>query len=226
MTNTETNRSLGTTQGCTLLIGSSVLQRIKLKGLKRNVRVSTNRGAQPPQIRRALQRQDLQSFSTIIIQAGGNDAANNRDYDSIENDLIAIITDIQEANADAEIFFSTVFSRADVDVSVVNDIIRDVCWEYNINVIPCDERMYDPNSYLYWWDRKHLSDRGTAVLLKLYDSFVLILKSRDHRARDTTCDFCGERGHTSRRCRHGDQVECWNCRQFGHKAKLCRYNTY
>ena len=36
------------------------------------------------------------------------------------------------------------------------------------------------------------------------------------------CYNCGEKNHTTERCRHGRPIVCTNCQRTGHKAKYCR----
>lgn len=66
-----------------LPINSSILQRIKIRGLHINVRASTNRVC----IRKILQQYDVSSLKNIIIQAGGNDVSNQLYMEATENDF-------------------------------------------------------------------------------------------------------------------------------------------
>ena len=210
--------------GKTLIVGSSIVKRIQPRGLTRSVSVSVNRGAQLPRIRQKLKRANPANFENIIIQAGGNDAANKRKtLAAIENDLVHIITDIKAVSRETKVYIAAVTCRRDTDVSKVNSIIYRVCEAHDATVIPCDEIFYNENSRLYNDDGIHLSDRGTAKLLKLYDTFVPILVPRKDNCEEKCCFFCGEHGHISKNCRHGGKVECWNCWRTGHKAKYCPY---
>jgi NADH pyrophosphatase NudC (nudix superfamily) len=39
-----------------------------------------------------------------------------------------------------------------------------------------------------------------------------------------SCWFCGETNHISTNCRHGHQIQCRACGQYGHKEKSCHYS--
>ena len=39
----------------------------------------------------------------------------------------------------------------------------------------------------------------------------------------TGCEYCGEPNHRAQTCRHGIQLQCRRCSQFGHKEKYCIY---
>ena len=184
--------------GKTFIVGSSIVKRIQPRGLTRSVSVSVNRGAQLLWIRQKLKRANPANFNNIIIQAGGNDAANRKKtLAAIENDLVNIITDIKAVSRETKVYIAAVTCRRDTDVSKVNSIIYRVCEAHDATVIPCDEIFYNENSSLYNDDGIHLSDRGTAKLLKLYDTFVPILVPRKDNCEEKCCFFCGEHGHIS-----------------------------
>ncbi len=45
---------------------------------------------------------------------------------------------------------------------------------------------------------------------------------RNHSSHKTTkCWYCGETGHISEHCRHGDRIRCHKCNSYGHKQKHC-----
>ena len=46
--------------------------------------------------------------------------------------------------------------------------------------------------------------------------------SSRHTNSGRGCYNCGEKNHTTERCRHGRPVVCTNCQREGHKAKFCR----
>ena len=68
--------------------------------------------------------------------------------------------------------------------------------------IPISGRI-EVNSFLFWKDQIHLSDEGTAVLLKAYNEFIHILKRysvKDRYKGKLYCFFCGQEGHRIEQC--------------------------
>ena len=43
-----------------------------------------------------------------------------------------------------------------------------------------------------------------------------------HYSNDKMCWFCGEQNHLSQNCKHGHELQCNYCYQYGHKAKFCK----
>ncbi|XP_061185217.1 uncharacterized protein LOC133193275 [Saccostrea echinata] len=113
-----------------LIIGSSILQRVRTRGLQKGVHVRTNRGAKLSHIKAKLLKINVAEYSHIIIQAGGNDASSHRDMDAIEHDAAEIISNIKHRSPGTKVYFSEVLPRRDVDVSHVNTTLKYVCDEY------------------------------------------------------------------------------------------------
>ena len=70
----------------------------------------------------------------------------------------------------------------------------------------------------YLRDNIHLSEAGTATLLKGYNGVVSIVKHRVHKGSRF---YCGENGHNMKKCHHGEKIKCFHCGIRGHKAKHC-----
>ena len=64
------------------------------------------------------------------------------------------------------------------------------------------------NFHQYYRDNIHLSEAGTATLLKGYNEFVPIL---NQRAQKESYFYCGENGHNTKKCRHGEKIKCFHC---------------
>ena len=175
-------------------------------------------GATTSDVRAKIDSMDLSEIENVILQVGGNDASNKRDRKALEIDLVETVNTIKEKSPNARVFISDVTPRIGADVRYVNEIIRDVCHRYGATRIPTTERIRFVNFYQYWKDNIHLSDAGTATLLEGYDAFVPILKPW---IQTEGCYFCGENGHNTKKCRHGQKIRCYCCGFWGHKAKHC-----
>ena len=220
----------------TLLIGASILKGIQTWGLHSNVRVKTLRGAHLPRIRRELDETRLDNIGNIVIQAGGNDASSGRSLDEIKTNFSEIIQDIQRRAPHVHIFVSQVLPRVKsirvkprvkLDIAPVNDVINSVCAEFGATVIESTKSIWKVCPKFYMADDLHLSDAGTAQLLKVYEKYMYtpVLKVKSIRSAQN-CYFCGENGHNSAKCKHGSKVQCYMCGQFGHKSKFCAWNQY
>ena len=208
-------------EGKTFIIGSSILQRIKHRGLQRNVSVRTMTGAHISHVRDRIERTRLEHVSNIIVQAGGNDVSSKRNLNHIINDFIDIITDVNSRSPETRIFLAEITPRVGVDTMPVNAMLHRVCQEYNATLIRTTDSKPFVNTSQYWKDGLHLSDFGTKKLLQTYDRYTPILKARNQTGQTDTSHYCGESGHIARDCRHGDKIECYSCGHLGHNAKDC-----
>jgi len=221
----------------TLTVGSSILQRIVTKGLSRNTKIRTYRGATTSHIKHHLEENtSLNDFQNFILQVGGNDASQGREPELIECEYTNIIQVIRGSVPNANIFLSECPPRRDVNVNCVNSIIRTVAKDYKVDVIKTNSHFLSKNGHLdnalIWRDGIHLTNKGTATLVKLYNNVIPIIKEnvqhndRGHTPQNTTCFNCGENGHNTRSCRHGMKVQCWCCGGYGHKARMCWYREW
>ena len=111
----------------TLIVGSSIPQRIVTKGLSRNTKIRTYRGATTSHIKHHLEENtSLNDFQNFILQVGGNDASQGREPELIECEYTNIIQVIRGSVPNANIFLSECPPRRDVNVNCVNSIIRTV----------------------------------------------------------------------------------------------------
>ena len=87
-----------------------------------------------------------------------------------------MIETIRKTNENANIFLSECPPRRDVNVKEVNNVIRNVARDYKINLIDTYNKFITKNGNndiaLIWRDGVHLTDRGTATLLKHYHNYV------------------------------------------------------
>ena len=120
-------------------------------------------------------------------------------------------------------YISEVLPRIDVerrDLLELNSIIEGVCEMYGATFIPSTSVISKISARNYWFDHLHLSDFGTAKLLKIYNKFVPVIKAKEAKS---SCFNCGENGHNTKRCHHRGKLQCYACHEFGHKAKFCPY---
>ena len=210
-------------EGTTLIIGSSILQRINTRGLQRNVRVRTMTGAQISRVRDRIEKISLENITNIIVQAGGNDVSVNRNLAAIKNDFVEIIDNVKARSPKTRVFIAEITPRAGVDTSYANAMLSSVCEEHDATLIRTTDSIPFVNAMQFWKDGLHLSDSGTATLLKAYDQHVPIMKNRARFGQTDICHYCGESGHSTQNCRHGGKIQCYSCGGHGHKAKYCAW---
>ena len=199
-----------------LIIGSSILQRISTRGLRRGVKVKTMRGAQISDIRMELLSMNVKKYDNIIIQGGGNDVSNNRDIEEIEDDFVGIIEETRKRSPGTKLYLAEVTPRCDADVTEINSMMRGIAIAYSASIVETSRYIPSISKQNHWKDDLHLSDRGTWKLLNAYNDKVLILKEK---TKSDSCFYCGERGHNTDKCRHGMKIQCYNCGNVGHKYR-------
>ena len=80
-----------TTGPSTLIIASSILQKIDKRSLRRDVEVVMMRGAETSDVRQKIRDMDLSGSKNVILQVGGNDASNKRDPEAVEHYFVETI---------------------------------------------------------------------------------------------------------------------------------------
>lgn len=207
----------------TLLIGTSILKLVNKRGLSRSVDVSTNRGAIIPKLRKVLFDLDLTKYATIIVHAGGNDLSQGESISDIIYEYERLLNVIISNSTDINVLISGVTPRRDTDVYPLNDALARFCHQHSLRFI--DNYSSVNNNECMDRDGIHLSRRGTSQLLQNINEATAIFKSNHTMAGAfngrSKCGYCGESGHTERRCRHGMPIQCRKCNQYGHKVKFC-----
>ena len=172
---------------------------------------------------------DLTKYNQIIILVGGNDASEGRSLNQIQSDFESLLYAARYCSPDTcKIMISGLPPRVDTRVKVINDLIIDLCEDFNIQYIPQYASFFlqnqDINLRLYNRDNIHLSSIGTSQLLRNINMFAPIFRHYN----EEYCLYCGETGHMTQVCRHGKPTECFRCHKYGHKQSLCTslYYTY
>ncbi|KAK6173328.1 hypothetical protein SNE40_016800 [Patella caerulea] len=210
----------------TLIVGSSILQRIRMRGLSGNVEVHTHRGATLPTILHRIVGLNIPDFDKIIIQAGGNDISQGQTTEHIKQDYTKIFQHIKYCSPSTDVYFSEITPRRDVEVLPINHLLEQLSKELGATFIRHSTDLILESSS-FWKDGIHLSDRGTSRLLQSYDKHLPIVKPKEnvYTKRSDHCFYCQQRGHNTNTCRNGDYVTCRTCGVAGHKAKSCIYSN-
>jgi hypothetical protein len=90
---------------------------------------------------------------------------------------------------------------------------------------------YSPHTY-------HTDDRGSIISQResdhypkrrnadYYSPHAYHTDERVEKNSNVVCDFCGENGHVTKVCRHGDYIQCGLCGEYGHKKKHHRDSSF
>ena len=218
----QTANNKGTAK--TLIIGSSVLKGIQTKGLT-DTHVCTNRGADINRLIEVVESRDISQYKNIVVHIGGNDFSNGDSLRHIRNNYESLLYLIKDkSDTHSVIMLSSVTPRYGLNVSPVNEVIMDLCEQFNLQFIDHGFSFYDKNGKvnngLYYTDGIHLSKKGTATFLRDINSYVSILKNQNNAGY---CYYCGESGHNAIKCRHGQEIQCFSCGCYGHKQKYCSF---
>lgn len=199
-----------------LIIGSSVLKGIKIKGLH-DTDVRTIRGGTINRITDELMRNDLSSYKNIILQIGGNDIAQHGDLKRFEDDYESLLYATRAyANRDTNIIVSGLLFRSDVCTYSANLILENLCDFLGLMFIN-QYKIFNETAFSHYTrDGIHLSRRGTSAYLKSIHKIIAILKSSP-----AVCANCGEQNHQTILCNYEKKLKCFRCGFFGHKQKFC-----
>ena len=110
----------------TLLIGSSMIKGVNIKGLKKGTLTHAKEGAGIESITEEIKLFDLRKFTNIIIYIGGNDAADGMNTDNFESKYNKLLQNVQLKNPNCEILLCELCPRYDVDVREFNNVIYQV----------------------------------------------------------------------------------------------------
>ena len=103
----------------TLLLGDSLLKGVNSKGLKNGVTVCAKGGATIKDIWSEISVYNLNTFHSIFVCVGGNDASKGTGTSQYEDKNDELLSSIRSANRDCTINICKVAPRGDVDVSCI-----------------------------------------------------------------------------------------------------------
>ena len=223
----------------TLLIGDSILKGINKRGLLDNIQVCTLPGATSKDIALHLKKRPLQNFDKIVIYVGGNDNFKSGPR-YIHDELKKSIQYLQETYSHMAIYLCAVCPRVDVNVTQVNELIKQLASQTSSTFINVYESFVygdgRPVNIFYGKDRVHLNPTGTRALIMAINNVVEIIKRRNYDQRRQT----GSNDHVyiSREHVTGDhfyrrhantsnltRVHCRHCGRDNHTSEDCRLPT-
>ncbi|CAG2204011.1 unnamed protein product [Mytilus edulis] len=158
------NRFTGENNKTTLIIGSSILKGIQPRGLQ-NTEVCTNRGANIDRLIDVLQKKDMSTYRTIIIHIGGNDLDNGDNLQSIRDNYEALLYLLNfKCHPHCKFVVSGILPRKGLNMHNPNEMLKDLCEQFNLQFIDHTNMFYDKNynlSYSFFHhDGIHLSKKG------------------------------------------------------------------
>lgn len=163
-----------------LIIGDSILKGVHRKGLFDSVDVNTIRGARSQHIRSNLSGAKTDSYSKIVLHYGGNDVADGKSLQTLRQEMREIVTSLQQRQC--TVYLCTLCPRLDVDVSTVNDMIRELCADTSAICIDNYPSFILGNGSVvknnFHRDGIHLNNQGTRTLLSNINSTVAIYRAR------------------------------------------------
>ena len=166
----------------TLLIGDSILSGVNRKGLKRYVECQSIPGATIDVLLEKIKIYDIKNFDNIIIYVSGNDAAQNRDTEYIEEKYEQLISFIKSKNPTVTIFLCNVCPRGDTSVTDVNELIKRQSAVHETVFIDTCKNFYNKHEQLksHFYkprDNIHLSSSGVRGLLGAICQHINIVDS-------------------------------------------------
>ena len=152
-----------------LLMGDSLISGINKNGLKEKVYKHGISGATIDTLIEEIEMYDLQNFSHIILNVGGNNASNKTDCEYFEEKYDQLICFIKEKKKDCKIVLVNSCPRGDADVSQINEIISELADQHEIMLVDAYKAFFNKKGQLaqnyHSSDKIHLSDSGVKRLV-------------------------------------------------------------
>lgn len=211
----------------TLLIGSSILKRVRTNELNSDTTVRSFPGATTVTLKDKLEHYDIDSCKTVILHIGGNDADNGDDIDTFCDNYIALLESL--ASDDRRLIVSGLLPRKTVNLEPYNEQLRSLCAENDIefvenydNFLPASGEI--PASY-FWKDKVHLNEHGKRKLLSNINDLCKV--TNDQNSSQPRRMFQGSRQGArppQRRGPHSMSKFCHICQINRHTTQECWYN--
>ena len=152
----------------TLIIGSSMIKGVNIKGLKKGSLTHAKGGAGIESITEEIKLFDLRKFSNIIVYIGGNDAAAGMNIETFESKYNQLIQYIKLKNPHCDILLCELCPRYDVDVRDFNNVIYQVALDNGSVLVELFGKFMKHGRVVeryYANDRIHLSISGIKRML-------------------------------------------------------------
>ena len=155
-----------------LLLGESIISGINTKGLVKGLHKNSKGGATLQHMIDEVSVYDMKVFSTVILYISGNEAANGKSPEWIEEKFDELINLIKSSNNDCRVILCLLAPRGDVGVTRVNQSITKLANKWNNRSVEVSTECYDvffkggQLTHRYFnQDGVHLSCSGTKRLL-------------------------------------------------------------
>ena len=224
----------------TLIIGSSILKGVSLKGLDTDISVSTNRGAGIKQIAEKLNSISMKDYKNIVVYIGGNNISDGMPLQELHDEYAELIRFLKAEGC--IVHLCSICPRRDTEVIPLNDAIKQLATSYSINYVDCySSFVYGDGQTVklnFTKDEIHLSQQGTSALLRAINKRVPILKrSRVLNQRRSDDNNIYHQGHSrvtsaqitqhnSRRHYSRRSFGCAHCGLRNHETRECRRNFW
>ena len=126
-----------------LLLGDSIISGINTKGLVKGLHKNSKGGATLQHMIDEVSVYDMKVFSIVILYISGNDAANGKSPEWIEEKFDELINLIKSSNNDCRVILCLLAPREDVDVTRVNQSIAKLANEWNNRSVEVSSECYD-----------------------------------------------------------------------------------
>lgn len=183
----------------TLIVGDSILKGIFPRKIdfSGSTKIRTLRGRQLHDVRNFLAKLDLTSLDTLIIHAGTNDVPKFTGAEIVAF-FEETIRELKSAHPNLTIFISSILPREDLQaptipekINFINEKLKVMSMKLHFHIIDNNDTLHDPDLR---YDGLHLTERGTALLVRNFKDAYLPSETRGNIAPQRASGFKGYRG--------------------------------